>query len=180
VANFKAVVSNVAGNLINLYNVGSSSIGTDGGTPYVCSILGTINNAPSSKNRYCQWGMNVGSQGSRVNNFVLGFAGIIRSISVRYLSGTAITIPVGNSISFDIGECPGGNPNSNNFTAFAGGTGIISWTNAQSGTYPSSFVNNVNFEISESTEVAFRSIRGSLGVTPTSGDINVCLVITLF
>jgi len=146
----------------------------------MCSILGTINNAAQSVRRYCQWGMNAGSQGSRVNNFPLGFSGVIRSISVRFLSGTAINIPVGDSLSFEIGECPGGDPNANNFNPFVGGAGIITWTNAQSGTFPSSFVNNVNFPVTESTEIAFRSVRSSLGVTPTAGDINVCILVTLF
>ncbi len=180
VAHFLCVVTSVAGGTVTMYNVGSSSPASNGGTLYMCSVLGTINNAAQSTRRYCQWGMNVGGQGQRVNNFPLGFAGVIRAISVRFLSSAAITIPVGNSLSFEIGECPGGNPNGNNFSAFAGGAGIIVWTNAQSGTFPSSFVNNVNFPVTEGTEIAFRSVRSSFGITPVAGDINVCLLITLF
>ena len=175
VAHFVAVVTSVGSNTVTIYNVGSS-----GGTNKFIALAGTINNAPQSNFRYCQWGITVGTQASRVNNVIIGYDGIIRAASFTFLNGTAITISGTDTIQFDIGSTSG-DPNSNNFTAFTGGNGVVSWDISNTGTWPVSTINNLSLSFTSTTQIAVRSDKVPNGttITPTSADVNVCLIIEL-
>ena len=174
VAEFIGLVTSVGSNTITMYNVGSS-----GGTRNFITIRGTLSNFSTTTNRYAQWsGISVGNEDTLVNNFMIGYDGIIRSVGFTFLNGTAFTAAAGaNQVAFNLGSTSG-DPNAGNFTAFTGGSSVVIWDNAEDATWPSETNDTLNISVTSTTQIAVQSIVTGT-VTPITGEINVVLVIEL-
>lgn len=119
---------------------------------------------------YAQWGV---SSNAGISNILLGFSGTIIRVTASYISSSNISIDPGESVRFDIGSVSGTTAASQLFTPLIGGTGIITWTNAQDGTVPFTSSGVLNIPVLSTTRLAVGVTEVGGQITPTNAEISI-------
>lgn len=151
---------------------GMGSLSFDFPSTITC-ISGTFRNVASAGSGlvFASWGGN--NQANRTNPLLIPYPCSIIGYGISYSDTVAINIPVGDSITFDLGL-----PNltlartNANYNAVVG-TQIV-WNNSLTGSYPSSSITGINIPVPINTLVAARA--SEMGdVLPSSAEVTITL-----
>ena len=137
----------------------------------ITCVNGTFRNVASAVSGlvFVSWGGN--NQANRTNPLLIPYPCSIIGYSISYSDTAAITIPVGDSITFDLGLPTLLGPRDNaNYNAVAG-TQIV-WNNSNSGTFPASSVTGIVVPLAANTLVAARASEMGT-VLPTNAEVTI-------
>jgi hypothetical protein len=122
---------------------------------------------------YSIWGH---GSGGNMDYTMLGYSGTIVKLTCSYSGTSAISIAAAESLSFSVGYV---NLIQTVFAPFTGGLNVISWTTANTATYPSTSSTALNIPFTAINRIALRAVEtGTVG--PTSNvKINCVLTVQL-
>ena len=137
--------------------------------PLAVTFNGVIRNwSPAVK--FAGWGEGVGPAGNPACLY-LPYASTLHAFTVFYISATAATIPVGDSVTFTVGTIAAGlAPIPANYVPLLG-TDIV-FDNSDTGTYPRKAVTGLSLALPVLTSLSVRAVP-TAGVLPTNADIVV-------
>ena len=149
---------------------GAGSLSFDFPNTITC-VNGMFRNVASSTSGlvFVSWGGN--NQTNRTNPLLIPYPCSIIGYSVSFSDVTAITIPGGNDITFDLGLPTLLGPRDNaNYNAVAG-TQLI-WNNSNSGTFPSSSLTGLAIPLTANTLLAARASEMG-NVLPANAEVTI-------
>lgn len=137
----------------------------------ITCVNGTFRNVASAVSGlvFASWGGN--NQVNRTNPLLIPYPCSIIGYSISFSDIAAITIPVGDSITFDLGLPTLLGPRDNaNYNAVAG-TQIV-WNNSNSGTFPATSVTGLTIPLAANTLLAARASEMGT-VLPTNAEVTI-------
>jgi len=118
---------------------------------------------------FVSWGGN--NQANRTNPLLIPYPCSIIGYSVSFSDTVAITIPVGNSITFDLGLPTILGPRDNaNYNAVPGTQ--ITWNNSDSGTFPATSLTGLTIPLAANTLLAARASEMG-NVLPANAEVSI-------